>query len=133
MMRHKLHLQEQFIRHHGIHTENIRDAGRIKRCVDLLDRLIDDVHHDEAFEDHYKTGGHPEMTFKDIEDEIDGFLKDDEYVQLEIKYPNANTPLEKERETIDFRKASNKEASSRQADIDELFEIMRKHIQEWWD
>ncbi len=119
ILRQKLHFTEQTIRRYGHHENDIKDADRIKRCVDILDRLIEDAHYDEVFEEHCKKWGHPEFSWKED--------------KLYIKYPNVKTRLDDESEQIDFRKASNKEESSRQADIDELFEIMRKHIQEWWD
>lgn len=133
VFRHKLHLQEQFIRHYGIHVNNVKDADRIKRCVDILDRLIDDVYHEEAFAEHYKNWGHPDIGWKKVDKDIDEYLKDDEFVQMTINYPKVETQLDKEKEKIDFRKACNKETRLRESDIKELFDIMEKHIQEWWD
>lgn len=126
IFRHKLHLTEQLIRNHGIHENHLIDANRIKSCVTILDRLMEDVYHDMAFEKHYKKWGEPKMSFK----------PSDEYPdcsQLHIKYPNVKTKQDEELEREGFRKASEHEVKLRESDLETLFRTMHKHIQEWWD
>ena len=74
IFRHKLHLTEQFIRNHGVHVNNIKDADKIKVCVILLDRLMKDEYHEMAFKNHSEKWGNPAMIFKDIEERMTSFL-----------------------------------------------------------
>jgi len=126
ILRHKLHLMEHMIRHHGHHTRNIEDANKIKKCVLLLDRLIEDEYHENVFKNHYKKWGQPEMNWKDSTN-FSGCT------MLDIKYPLVKTEKDKENETKQFRLKSKMEAAMREQDLDMLFTLMRKHIQTWWD
>jgi len=126
IFRHKLHLTEQLIRLHGHHVKHIEDADKIKKCVILLDRLIEDEYHENVFKNHYKKWGEPEMNWKDSTD-FSGCT------MLDIKYPHVKTGEDNKRQTIDFRIKSQMEAALREQDLDMLFELMRKHIQTWWD
>ena len=126
IMRYKLHLMEKNLRVHGHHVKHIEDANKIKTCVVLLDRLIKDEYHDNAFKNHYKKWGQPVMEFKDWEE-------DPEYQVLKINYPNVKTDKDKEIEVKGFKRMSEKEAELREQDLDMLFKLMRKNIQSWWD
>ena len=127
MLRQKLHFTEQFIRKHGIHVNNIEDADEIKTCVDILDRLINDVHHDEAFKRHYEIFGRPDFKWNDVDDE------EEDLVQLEIDYPNVKTEEDKRQERINFRDACQEEVYLREYDLAKLFKYMNEYIQGWWD
>lgn len=136
MLRQKLHFTEQFIRNHGVHVNNVEDADEIKTCVDILDRLIADVHHEEAFKRHHKIFGVPDLTWmtcKEIESDVDEYLKDDEFVQLDINYPNVKSTEDERQEKIGFHDAMQEEIYLREFDLTKLFLIMREHIQGWWD
>jgi hypothetical protein len=126
MLRQKLHFTEQFTRKHGIHVNNISDADRMKECIDLLDSLMNDDYHEIAFTDHLKRFGQPQMIWEDIEGEKD-------LVELKIEYPKVKTPGDKAFQKAIFRQACKTEALLREADLDQLFKLMRNHIQEWWD
>ena len=126
VFRHKLHLKEQFIRQRGIHVNNAQDADKIKKCVILLDRLMKDEYHENVFKPHYKKWGEPEMKFKDS-------TKYPNCSVLDIKYPNVETGEDDKKQTKDFRVKSKMEAAMREQDLDMLFQLMRKHIQSWWD
>ena len=133
MLRQKLHFTEQFIRHHGVHVNNVEDADEIKTCVDILDRLINDVHHDEAFKKHHEIFGVPDLDWKEADGDIDKFLKDDEYVQLHINYPKVKSTEDERQEKIGFNDACREETYLREYDLAKLFETMKEHIQGWWD
>lgn len=126
VFRHKLNLTEQFIRHNGIHVNNIADADKIKKCVILLDRLMKDEYHENVFKNHYKKWGEPNMDFKDCDE-------NPELSVLDIKYPHVKTEEDDKKQTKDFRIKSKMEAAMREQDLDMLFKLMRKHIQSWWD
>jgi hypothetical protein len=126
IFRKKLHLTEQFIRHNGIHVNNIDDADKMKICVDLLDRIMKDEYHKSAFKQHEKKWGKADLQWEDIDDEKG-------YSKLNIIHPNVKTDEDKESERKDFRRSSKHEADLREQDLDLLFKMMRKHIQSWWD
>ena len=126
ILRHKLYLTEQLIRYHGHHLYHIRDADKIKTCVNLLDRLIKDEYHETAFKRHHEKWGEPKLRFKDSKD----------YPGMSeglIHHPNVKSAKDKESESKDFKFACKKETNLRDQDLDLLFKLMRKHIQGWWD
>ena len=126
ILRHKLHLTEDLIRNYGVHTKNIQDADKIKVCVNLLDRLINDEYCDSAYKTHEDRWG--VLTWKS--DELDNESETDHCL---LQYPNVKTPQDKEREVKDFRRAAKHETMLREQDLGYLFTLMRKHIQSWWD
>ena len=119
VFRHKLHLTEQCIRKHGHHVRNIEDADKIKTCVLLIDRLIEDDYLEKVSKRYYEKWGRPDFNIKD------GFL--------DIKYPNVKTKKDKEQESKDYKRLINKEQEMKKQDLDLLFKTMNKHIQSWWD
>lgn len=125
MLRQKLHVAEQSIRYHGYHLNHIRDANRIKVCVNLLDRLINDVYHEIAFKRHREKWGDPDMKLIPIAGEGCS--------EMIIEYPNVKSDQDKEKERKDFRRAYEFEDHLRNTDLGLLFKLMRKHIQTWWN
>jgi hypothetical protein len=126
VFRHKLHLTEQLIRYHGHHLNHIQDADKIKKCVLLLDRLIEDEYHENVFKPHYKKWGEAEMNFTDSTEYPDCSV-------LDIKYPNVKTDKDKKLQQAQFRLKSKMEQAMKEQDLDMLFNLMKKHIQTWWD
>jgi len=126
IFRHKLHLTEQLIRHHGHHLNHTRDADKIKICVNLLDRLINDEYHEMAFKRHYEKWGQPKLNWNKTKEDKDLY-------QGIISYPKVKTPKDKKFEVKDFKLASDHEAYLREQDLELLFKMMRRHIQGWWD
>ena len=125
-LRHKLHLTEQLIRNHGHHTKHIQDANTIKVCINLLDRLMKDEYHENAFKRHDEKWGEPEFRWEDCEDKPD-------LCELHIDRDKVESNEDKTKERKEFRIASNHEATLREQDLDMLFKLMRKNIQTWWD
>jgi hypothetical protein len=119
ILRHKLHLMEKSIRENENHTEATRDADQIKECVDILDRLVDDVYFDLAYKEYEEKWG--EIAFK---------LENN---QLSTASPKAQTPEEHEEERHDFKNATMKESILKEKDINKLFNLLKKNIQNWWD
>jgi hypothetical protein len=129
MLRAKLNFQEQYIRKHGIHVHNVRDADEIKVCIDALNRLIEDDYHTEAFAEHKERWGEATMNWIDAEDE--GDMTD--LVELKIRYPNVKTKEDVIQEKKTFKLACTKEDYLRKKDMRTLFLNMYKNIQGWWD
>ena len=126
ILKYKLHLMEKNIRNYGHHVRAEQDADKIKICVNLLDRLIKDEYHDNAFKSHYKKWGDAKMSFHDLKDEPG-------LCQLKIDYPNVKTEEDKKEQSKGFRICSVLEQNLKEQDLDLLFKLMRKHIQGWWD
>jgi hypothetical protein len=126
MLRQKLHFTEQLIRYNGHHLYHLRDADRIKLCVDLLDRLMNDAYHETAFKIHEEKWGEPKMNW--IDDN-----RSDGCVELKITHPNVITEKDKENERKHFKRSCNHENMLREQDLDMLFAKLRKHVQSWWD
>jgi len=126
MLHKKLSLMEQNIRHHGHHANAENDADKIKKCVLLLERLLkDEGYHEMAFKRHYEKWGEPQMAWKKMEGS--------DLVKLEITYPAVKNEEDKKQERKEFRIAMGMENRSRRQDTDMLFDLMKKHIQTWWD
>ncbi len=116
----KLSLMEYNIRKYGMHVRSDKDAGKIKICVLLLDRLLKDDYFENVCKNHDKKWGKSDFIFHDN-------------VRLEIKYANVKIEKDKENQIKDFRKCMKSETELKEQDLDLLFKIMRKNIQTWWD
>jgi len=131
ILRQKLRFQEQYIREHGIHVHNVRDADEIKVCLDCLDRLIEDDYHSEAFEKHDKRWGKAELEWEDVSpEEVEGRVG---MTKLNITHPNVKTEEDHEKERLDFLQSCESEDSLRKKDMLTLFDTMYQKIQGWWD
>jgi len=126
MLHKKLSLMEYSIRNHGHHTNRGKDADKIKKCVLLLQRLMDDEYHETAFKRHYEKWGEPELNWKETEG-------DSRLVECLITHAGVKTQEDKKLERKQFKTAAEMENHLRQQDIDMLFDLMKKHIQTWWD
>ncbi len=126
ILRRKLHLTEQLTRKYGHHTKHIQDADKIKKCVIILDRLIEDDYNENVYRNHDKKWGDGKMIFTDST----------EYPQcskLDIKYENVKTKEDEKLQTKEYRILMNKPQDLINQDLDMLFKLMRKNIQTWWD
>jgi len=126
ILRHKLHLTEQHIRNHDMHTRAKEDADRIKVCVNLLDRLIADDYHEMAYKKIDEKWGELELTSTPCEDR-------DGYHEVHINRPKVKTPEDKKQERKEFKSAYEHEQYLRNQDKNMLFKMMSKYIEGWWD
>ena len=118
ILRYKLRRMEKLYRRYGNHVNSERDADNIKKCILVLNRIIDDVYHDIAFRVHEKKWGELDMSFE--EDNLRLFRK--------------NITLETiEQERTESKKCYDLEAYLSDQDIQYLFSFMAKHVREWWD
>lgn len=132
LMRFKLSRMEHMIRNYGCHLHNERDADQIKRCVILLDRIIEDDYSDGIYKAHDEKWGKTDWDtmFEECEWDEDG---DATMYQFKGKRPNVLTPEDAEQERKEYRRLMNKSEEARKRDIEYLFKYMNKHIQGWWD
>lgn len=120
VLRHKLHLTEQMIRHNGHHVRNIQDADKIKTCVVLLDRLMEDDYHEIVSKKFYEKWGRPDFNISE------GGL-------LNIDYPNVKNDEDEKKQVKEFRRLIVVEEEMVKQDLALLFKMMQKHIRTWWD
>jgi len=124
MLYFKLFNMEKYLRKYSSSVNSEKDADRIKICVNLLKRLMDDDYHDMVFKQHDKKWGAPYFSWIDIKDRPG-------YSKLKIVKPNVITKEDEEKEISEYRSLMQIEGNSRQQDVDYLFETIRKYHQEW--
>jgi hypothetical protein len=115
----KLSMVEKATRKYGHHVHAERDADKIKVCVLLLKRIMDDGYFKNAFKRHNEKWGDSNVSFED------SFIK--------ITYEKAKTEEDKKEERKDFKRAVEHEELLNQQDINYLFKMMSKHLRTWWD
>jgi len=118
-------MMESTIRKYGHHINAERDADKIKVCVLLLKRIMDDEYSEMAFKRHEEKWG----------DSVMSFVKTDNpnLSRMLIEYDSVKTEKDEAEERKDFRRAMEHEDYLRKQDIDTLFKIMSKQISSWWD
>ena len=121
----KLSMMESTIRKYGHHVYAERDADKIKVCVLILKRIMDDEYSEMAFKRHEEKWG----------DSVMSFVKTDNpnLSRMLIEYDSVKTEKDEAEERKDFRRAMEHEDYLRKQDIDTLFKIMSKQISSWWD
>jgi len=126
MLYFKLSNMEKYLRKYGHSINSEKDADKIKICVNLLKRLMDDEYHDIVFKKHNEKWGAPYFSWPDVKDRPG-------YSKLKIVKPNVITKEDEEQESNEYRSLMQIESNSRQQDVNYLFEIIRKYHQGWWD
>lgn len=126
LLHHKLTLMEKHIREKGHSVDNEKDAKKIKICVLLLDRLINDVYFEMAHKDFDKKWGECQMKTSPDENNKD-------YVKLDFVYENVKTEEDKKQQKKEQKRIWQHESYLRKQDIAYLFKMMNKHIEHWWD
>jgi hypothetical protein len=112
IMKLKLTLMEKYFRHHGMSTESVKDADNIKRCITLLDRILNDNYSEEAFAEYNRK-------YKINNDDFD--------------LASITKPIVDPTQQADFKSAIQIETDMKENDFNELFKIIRENIQSWWD
>jgi len=125
IFRHKLDLMEKNIRKYGNHVDAEKDSDKIKICVNLLDRLLKDKYHNNAYKDYYKKWGETQIEWGDENKSGSSLVK--------ITHPNVKTDKDKKEERKHYKRCMDHEQYLKEQDLDLLFKTMRKHIQKWWD
>jgi hypothetical protein len=123
MMKFKLENMEDFFRRKGFAIDAEKRADEMKFCVELLDRLINDVHFDESFDDFHKKWGEGKVTFED----------EGEYSKLYIEYSNVKTPEDLIEMRKDLLHSAEIEDAGRKSDMKKLFDTLNSKLLSWWD
>jgi len=109
----KLTLMEKYFRNSKITVDAEKNANDMKRCILLLERIIKNEYHEEAYKEFYEK--YPRERIEDL-------------ASLTAPRPQP-TPLQK----IELTNCALKENELLESDLEELFTIMRKEIKGWWD
>lgn len=119
VLKKKLQFTEPVLRN-GFSVEGSKRADEVKLCINLIDRILKDDYHDNAFKNHDKKWG-----------EIDfSFHKNGRFDVHRCKViTEKDIELERKESNRLYKHASNMQKQ----DIEYLFKIMSKHILGWWD
>lgn len=125
ILKHKLSQMEKDFRLKGMHVGSNKDADKMKICILLLNRIINDNYWDLAGgEKHYRKWGTPELSSEPI---------DKEFSRLIINHENCKTEEDEKQMNKEFKEISKKEEYLKKQDVRYLFHIISKHIFTWWD
>lgn len=127
MLRHKLIDDEKFYRSEyawGVGASKLAD--KMKICILLLDRIIEDNYHENAFRNHDKKWGEIEMWSTEYDCPPD-------FHELNLNRTKVCNTDDYEQERKESRRLYKHVRYMEQQDIDYLFKIISKHIQGWWD
>lgn len=119
----KLENDVKYYKKYSLSLNSGEYVEEMETCIKLLDRIINDVYFDLAYEEHDKKWGKLNMEFKD----------EDDRKYLEFSRKNVITEEDKEKERKEFLKCCHAESQMRQQDIDNLFDFMKRNILKWWD
>ena len=98
-------------------SENIKN--NIGKCIDILDRLIENDYASESYKKHDEKWGEIRLNLDDG--------------NLEIDRKNVLTEKDREEERYEFFNILKEEHKLRNNDINNLFNLLKENIEEWWD
>lgn len=124
ILRHKLYLAEKCMNKNAMHVGYEKDCKKMRICIHILDRFINNVHFDIAWKKYDKKWGKTNLHFIKC--------SDSDYSTLEITKENVKTEKDKKEETADFKRTSKFEQEIRKQDLEMLFRYLHKNIEKWW-
>lgn len=102
----------------GCAVQEAENMAALDELITICDRLFNESHEDKYWDAHNTKWGEPEF-------DCSGPFK--------INRANVNTPEEKEQELKDHMEIYPKAQADRDADIDRMAVILKKHQQTWWE
>jgi len=120
IMQNKIKNMEHYSRVHGHLVSSETQANEMKRVYLLLKRLTGDIYNDMVFTEFDKKWG--EATFSINEDD-----------SLNITYENELTKEDKVELLYDLHEAFKRENYLKKQDVNYLFDLIKKHVLNWWD
>lgn len=123
LMKKKLELLEPELVHH-LYAE--RDKKRIRMCITLLYRVINDTYENEFHKKHDAKWGKSSWRFEPCEDQP-GFS------ELFFDRRNVRTAEEKEQERCEFMAGTKHAYEQKQKAIDFVMKTIAKYAMHWWD
>jgi len=125
IMKKKLERMEYLQRTYGHHVDNEKTADQIKICKLILGRLIEDDYLFNATKYHDEKWGELRLITKPIPETQVCFV--------EVETTKPLTEKEKIQERKERSAAFKHGENMRKQDLDMLFNIMKKHVEGWWD
>lgn len=119
ILRLKLKNMEDLHRNYAHYVGSEKEADRLKLCVLLLDRLIDDNYYDIVFKNHEKKWGSLTLGTSDG--------------KCNISREKVYTEEDSYQEMKESKKLYQKENDLRKQDVDMLFDTIKKYVEGWWD
>jgi hypothetical protein len=119
---------EQMIRFYETEAHQIKaekHVDKMKTCINIIDRIIDDNYHDVVFKNYYEKWGQTEIKF--IKDE--GTNRN----RVEVIHSKVITQQDRIKSLDEYRKLTDKEEYMVKQDISLLFRLFTKHLRSWWD
>ena len=118
LLRHKLELQATYLERNDRHEEVEEDLLNIRKCADLLKKIDDDWYFEEGIKSHEEKWGETEIDFST------GFS---------FKNPNAHNEEEQAQADHERMDAYVKSEHDKELAIIEVFDIIARNIEYWWD
>lgn len=126
-----LHYKLKRMEHLHIYYSHLMSGSQtvkeLRRCITLLERLMEDEYHENASIESHKKWGRPKFNWIEIPNDKPGYSK------LDITYKNVKTEEDEKQHNKEFSRICDHERNMRKQDIKYLFEYMSKHIEGWWD
>jgi len=119
-------IEEAFRSSKACSVNSKREADNIKKCIYILDRLIENNYIDNVYKFHNKKWGTPEFNCEEIPD-MKGYFK------LNITHLNVTTSKEKKQEIKEHKNLMMHENYLIKQDLEYLFDTIKKYVQNWWD
>lgn len=123
IMKHKMELMYKDVEKYSHHLYVEDELKSIKKCISILNRLINQEYEENALHFHDKKWG---------EIKINTIPYDDEYVQLDVYRPYARQIGMEEQEVKEFMKWMRHRDYMETQDIEFLFNTMKKYVRKWW-
>lgn len=121
---HKLTAMEEFFKNDSIVVNSDKVAGEIRRCRMAAERIANDEYLSVVLAPHEKKWGEAEIIWKCIDDEHS------ELVDVAVLgLDDEASTMEKRGRLALYRLTDH----LREQDYEQLFALMGKHIQGWWD
>jgi hypothetical protein len=109
----------------GFAIHEKKDMAALRRCIKLLKNLSKDDYDEKYFKAHNKKWG----KLKTWYDPIEG----SDNLSWKSSRPKAKTPAQQIREREEFKKTWENADEDRKNDRLELFDLLHKHLDAWWD
>jgi len=100
---------------------------RIRVCIELLNRIINDTYEEEFYEKHDKKWGKSNLKFVSADEDRPGCSI------VEFKRKNVRTPEDKKQQQKEYLREMKHAAEQKQNAIEYVMRTVGKYIQGWWD
>jgi len=125
LARYKLSRMEKCIRH-GSYVNCEKDADKIKKTIDMLDRMIADEYEEIFFKPHDEKWGKPKMSWKDVPNHPG-------CCEAIFERSGVKTKEDEEMERKEFMETMKLAEKEHQNDYNKFFGMLARNLRRWWD